>query len=53
LEERLAQIEMKYARAQGHQSVKEIAKTIFESRAAASGGYEFVVIEQRYRLPRS
>ena len=42
--------EMQAATAAGHKSVKEIAKTVFESRAAASGGgYEFVVTEQRYR----
>lgn len=50
LEDRLAVAEMQAASAAGHKSVKEIAKTIFESRAAASGGgYEFVVTEQRYR----
>ena len=53
LEEQLYQIEMRHAASQGHSSVTEIAKTIFESRAAASGGYEFVVIEQRYRVPTS
>ncbi len=53
LEERLEQTEMKYAISKGHATVKEIAKTIFESRADNSGGYEFVVIEQRYRpLPK-
>ena len=51
LEEQLAQIEMRQARTNGHQSVKEIAKTIFESRASSGGKYEFVVIEQRYRIP--
>ena len=51
LEDQLAQAEMKYAIAAGHSTVKEIAKTIFESQASASGGYEFVVIEQRYRVP--
>jgi hypothetical protein len=49
LEEQLVQIEMKHAISQGHTTVKEIAKTIFESRSAGGGGYEFVVIEQRYR----
>lgn len=50
LEDRLAVAEMQAATAAGHKSVKEIAKTVFESRAAASGGgYEFVVTEQRYR----
>jgi hypothetical protein len=51
LEDSLAQIEMKYAISQGHNSVKEIAKTIFESQVASSGGYQFAVIEQRYRTP--
>jgi hypothetical protein len=51
LEEKLYQIEMNYAIPKGHASVTEIAKTIFESRAQASGGYEFVVIDQRYRTP--
>lgn len=50
LEEKLAQAEMIFANSKGHKSVKEIAKTIFESRAASSG-YEFVVIEQYYRTP--
>jgi hypothetical protein len=49
LEDNLAQVEMKYANSKGHTSVKEIAKTIFESQAAAAGGYAFVVTEQRYR----
>ncbi|MCR9291553.1 MAG: hypothetical protein NXI32_02460 [bacterium] len=53
LEQKLYEIEMKHAQSQGHDSVKEIAKTIFESRATPTGGYEFVVIEQRYRIPRS
>jgi hypothetical protein len=53
LEEQLARTEMDYARGQGHDSVKEIAKTIFESQASADGRYQFVVIEQRYRIPRS
>ena len=50
LEEKLAQAEMIYANGKGHTSVKEIAKTVFESRGA-SGAYEFVVIEQFYRKP--
>lgn len=49
LEEQLAQIEMRYANSKGHTTVKEIAKSIFESRSSGGGGYEFVVIEQRYR----
>ncbi len=52
LEQQLYEIEMRHAQSNGHDSVKEIAKTIFESRAAPTGGYEFVVIEQRYRIPR-
>jgi hypothetical protein len=52
LEDQLAQIELQYARNNGHNSVKEIAKTIFESRAGSGGSYQFVVIEQRYRVPR-
>lgn len=53
LEERLAQAEMQYAVSQGRESVKEISKTIFESRPDPAGGYEFVVIEQRYREPKA
>lgn len=51
LEDELAQIEMRHAISAGHESVKEIAKTVFESQASNSGGYAFVVIEQRYRTP--
>ncbi len=49
LEDRLAQSEMKYAISKGHSKVKEIAKTVFESQPASSG-FEFAVIEQRYRV---
>lgn len=52
LENILADTELEYARSQGHQSVTEIAKTVFESQADSSGGYRFVVIEQRYRIPK-
>ena len=51
LENQLAHIELDYAKERGHQSVTEIAKTIFESKPAGSG-YEFEVISQRYRKPR-
>ncbi len=51
LENQLAVIELEYARQHGHNSVTEIAKTIFQSKAA-SGGYAFEVIDQRYRRPR-
>ncbi len=52
LENRLAAAELEYARGQGHQSVTEIAQTVFESQPA-DGGYTFVVIEQRYRVPKT
>jgi hypothetical protein len=48
LEDRLYQTEMKYAISKGHTKVREIAKTVFESQPASSG-FDFVVIEQRYR----
>ena len=48
LEDRLAQIELEFARSKGHSSVREIAKTIFESQSVR-GGFEFTVIEQMYR----
>jgi len=51
IENLIANIELNYAKEKGHQSVTEIAKTVFESRAA-NGGYEFVVTEQRYRKPK-
>ncbi|MEM7316117.1 MAG: hypothetical protein AAF497_23530, partial [Planctomycetota bacterium] len=51
LEDQLYQIEMTYAKGKGHQSVTEIAKTIFESKASG-GSYQFEVIDQRYRKPR-
>ena len=52
LEDRLAQSEMKFAISKGHSTVKEIAKTIFESQTLPSGAFEFVVIEQYYRTPK-
>lgn len=51
LENQLALIELEYAKERGHQSVTEIAKTIFESRGSGTG-YAFEVIDQRYRKPR-
>lgn len=48
LEEQLAQLEMEYARSQGKASVREIAKTIFESKPAGQG-FAFAVVEQIYR----
>ena len=44
----LANLEIQYARSKGHESVTEIAKTVFLCQAAGSG-YEFVVTSQRYR----
>lgn len=49
LEARLYQAEMQYANSNGHLKDGEIAKTVFESRPASSG-FEFVVVEQRYRV---
>ncbi len=51
LENQLAVIELDYAKQKGHQSVTEIAKTIFESKGSGNG-YAFEVIDQRYRKPR-
>ncbi len=48
LEDRIYQTEMKYAISKGHSKVREIAKTVFESQPVSSG-FDFVVIEQRYR----
>lgn len=48
LENKLAAYELAYAKEKGHSSVTEIAKTVFESKAEG-GGYDFVVVEQRYR----
>ncbi len=51
LENLLANIELDYAKERGHTTVKEIAKTVFESQSV-TGGYAFVVIDQRYRKPK-
>lgn len=48
LENELAVIELEYAKGKGHQSVTEIAKTVFENKPEGSG-YKFEVISQRYR----
>lgn len=50
LENTMALAEKAYWESKGKKSVKEIAKTIFESRPTSSG-FEFVVIEQYYRTP--
>ncbi len=52
LENKLAQIELTYSSKNGHNSVKEIAKTIFQSQPLGQSGFEFVVIDQRYRIPK-
>jgi hypothetical protein len=39
---------MQYANSKGYQSVIQLAKTVFESKAVA-GGFEFEVTSQRYR----
>ena len=51
LENMLAAIELEFAKSKGHDSVTEIAQTIFESRPA-DGGYQFEVIDQKYRTPK-
>lgn len=51
LENLLANIEKDYATKKGHPSITEIAKTVFESQSTANG-YQFVVIDQRYRKPK-
>ena len=48
LENQLANTELEYAKANGHPSVVEIAKTVFGSRST-SDGFEFEVVSQRYR----
>ena len=47
LENSLAIKELEYAQKHGFEKVTEIAKTVFECQAA-NGGYDFVVIDQRY-----
>lgn len=53
LQEDLAQLEQRYAmenRGKGKQvPTREFAKTVFECRPRKSGGFEWVVIDQRYR----
>ncbi|MCG8650326.1 MAG: hypothetical protein MI861_10870 [Pirellulales bacterium] len=51
LEGELEQKELAYARERGHNSVTEIAKTIFESKPVGSD-FDFEVVDQRYRKPR-
>lgn len=51
LEDRLAVTELAYAKTKGIDTVKKIAKTVFESKATNSG-FEWTVVEQRYRLAK-
>ncbi len=51
LETHLEMVELDYARAHGRDSVTQIAKTVFDSKAV-TGGYEFEVTSQRYRNPK-
>ncbi|MFG0267414.1 MAG: hypothetical protein ACF8AM_20030 [Rhodopirellula sp. JB055] len=48
LEVQLATLELRHAVSKGHDSVDEIAKTVFEC-VSKSIGYEFRVVSQRYR----
>ncbi len=48
----LANIELEYATKAGHPSVKEIAKTVFQS-VPTGNGYGFEVVNQRYRKPKN
>lgn len=48
LENELANKELAYAKDQGHESVTEIARTVFESTGSGNR-YTFEVVEQRYR----
>jgi len=54
LEEDLAKREILYAREKRGEkvSVKELAKTIFDCQPLAGNGYQWVVIEQRYRVSK-
>jgi len=51
LENVIANVELDYAKSKGHQSVKEIAKTVFDSQPK-DNGFVFVVVDQRYRKPK-
>jgi hypothetical protein len=51
LEDRLAITELAFAKTKGIDTVKKIAKTIFESKPTSTG-FEWAVVEQRYRLAK-
>jgi len=54
LEEDLAKREILYASEKRGEkvSVKELAKTVFDCQPGAAKGYQWVVIDQRYRVPK-
>ena len=52
LQDQLAHIEQAYWESKGYNSVTQIAKTVFESKADGRG-YKFVVTSQRYRKPKN
>jgi len=54
LEDDLAKREILYAREKRGEkvSVKELAKTVFDCQPTAGKGFQWVVIEQRYRAPK-
>ncbi|MBX3423621.1 MAG: hypothetical protein KF752_18850 [Pirellulaceae bacterium] len=51
LEDKLAQVELAHASNNGRKTVREVAKTIFQSQPSGDG-FEFVVSQQLYRSPR-
>lgn len=51
LENLLAHTELEFAKSKGHSSITEVAQTVFECQPSDSG-YQFVVIDQKYRKPR-
>jgi len=51
LENRLANMEKEYAESKGKKFPHDIAKTVFESKAAPEG-FAFEIVSQRYRKGR-
>ncbi len=54
LQAQLQRLELDYARKNkgANTTVLEIAKTIFECQVVSNKGYQWVVIDQRYRKPK-
>jgi hypothetical protein len=54
LEEELANLEINFAKEKRGESVsaKELAKTVFDCQPKPGKGFQWVVIEQRYRVPK-